>query len=200
MSQDPFSNPNARRPSSGSPVAETSPFDPTGPPKKKRRVWLWVLLTVLGGGFLSLIVCCGAGAYFVQNYGSAIFEPARVELNQLADVREEVGDIESLSMNFFETVEEGKSNPEFVILDGQSETGPFQVSVKMTNDAKLEKAFLVMPDGSRKPIDLERLVSATAEIASPDGADTPGAEVDADDQVIDATERELRELESDLGQ
>jgi len=55
-----------------------------------------------------------------------------------------VGDIESLSMNFFEDGRRKQNRiQELSFLDGaQSRNRPFQVSVKMTNDAKLEKGII----------------------------------------------------------
>ncbi len=154
MSQDPFHRDTN--------VSSATPDGTSSPPPKKRRLWLRVLLILFGGGFLTLLICCGAGAYLVQNHGGFIFDPIRKEMNQMAEVHEQVGDIESLNMDFFATVEEGKNNPDFVIFNGQSETGPFQVSAKMSNSGELEKVFLVMPNGDRKPIDMSKRVAPPA--------------------------------------
>lgn len=123
--------------------------------RPQRRVWLWALSIFFGGGFLCLLICCGAGAYLLQNYGSVVFEQTRAELNQSADLRDQIGKIESLTINFPATVEESKTNPEFMILKGQAETGPVELSVKISNAGELEKAFLVLPDESRRPIELQ---------------------------------------------
>ncbi|MCM2372955.1 hypothetical protein [Aporhodopirellula aestuarii] len=200
MSNDPLKSGNH---TDGVGVAGNEPG--VAAPKKNRRTCLWIAGIVIGGGLFSLIVCCGVGLYLVQNYGSSIFEPVRGELNQLADLRSEVGNIESLSMNVFATVDEGKSNPDFMILDGKAEQRDFQVSVKMTNAGELQKVFLVMPDGSRKPISLDNRVGSTTVVPSPDSADddqeaTAGAAATdaASDETLDPTELEIRELESEL--
>lgn len=206
MSNDPFPSGN---PTGNSGVAGGQPGAPVAP--KSRRTCLWIVALLLGGGLFCLIICCGVGLYGVQNYGSAIFEPIRSQLNQMAELRSEVGEIESLSMNVFATVEEGKANPEFMILDGKSEKGDFQLSIKMTNAGELQKVFLVMPDGSRKPIDMDNRVSSTTVVPPPgaeggepssdeqEGNGPPSGVADSEDgDVLDPTERELRELESEL--
>tara|TARA_A100001391_G_scaffold148940_3_gene106382 strand:- start:563 stop:1120 length:558 start_codon:yes stop_codon:yes gene_type:complete len=162
MSQDPFQR-----------DTDASTFTPDGtasPPKKKRRIWVKVIAALIGGGFLTLLICCGTGLYAVQNYGGFMFDPIRKDLNQMVELREQVGEIGSLNMNVFGTVEEGRNNPEYVIFDGQSEQGPFQVSVKMNPAGDLEKVFFVRPDGSRQPIDMTKRLESTSE--------TSDAEVD----------------------
>src|SRR6056297_3015504 len=91
-------NPNA----SSFPPGESSLLggsDPS-PPPPKRRSCLWISVGCLGAGFLGLIVCCGIGTIGLQQQGHLIFEPVRMELNQMPDVTSEVGQIERLSMNF----------------------------------------------------------------------------------------------------
>lgn len=178
MSQDPFHR-----------DANVSPAMPGGassPPPRKRRLWLWVLLIVFGGGFLSLLICCGAGAYLVQNHGAFIFDPVRKELNQVADVQEQIGEIESLNIDFFGTVEEGKNNPDFVIFNGQSDSGPFQLSAKMATSGELEKVFLVMPDGSREPIDMSERVAPSAADEDPDASDPPADGDSVDEPLVES--------------
>lgn len=168
MSQDPFHR------DSNAPT--TMPEGSPPPPPKKRRSWLSLMLILFGGGFLTLLICCGAGAYLVQNYGGAIFDPVRKEMNQMAELHAEVGEIQTLNMNFISTVEEGKTNPDFVIFEGESDRGPVRISAKMATSGELEKVFLIMSDGSRKPIDMsKRLAAPPAEgdskPAAPDTAD-----------------------------
>ncbi|MFG0287603.1 MAG: hypothetical protein ACF8CQ_05500 [Rhodopirellula sp. JB044] len=204
MSNDSFSSGSSSGPTGQS---GNSPGVPGGQPDnvsaaKKRKTCLWILGILLGGGFFLMLVCCGVGLYGVQNYGSVIFEPVRAELNQMAELRSEVGNIESLNMNVFATVEEGESNPEFVILDGKSDQGDIQLSVKMDNSGELQKVFLVLPDGSRKPIDMDKRVGSTTVVPAPtQGGDSEQTPVDAGESnatPLDETERELRELEAEL--
>lgn len=171
MSQDPFHR------DSNAPAAMPEGTPPT--PPKKRRNWLRVLLILFGGGFLTLLICCGAGVYLVQNYGGIIFDPVRKEMNQMAQLHGEVGEIQSLNMNFTATAEEGKTNPDFIIFEGQSDRGAVRISAKMATSGKLEKVFLIMPDGSRKPIDMsKRLAAAPADGDSSSVAPRPA---DADE-------------------
>lgn len=171
MSQDPFHR--------DSHAPTVMPEGTPPPPARKRRLWLRWLLILFGGGFLTLLVCCGAGAYLVQNYGGAIFEPVRKEMNQMADLRSEVGEIQSLNMNFVATVEEGKTNPDFVIFEGQSDRGPVRISARMATSGELEKVFLIMSDGSRKPIDMTKRLTAPS--ADGDSVPAPPRPVHADE-------------------
>lgn len=174
MSQDPFHR--------DSNVPTAMPEGTPPPPPKKRRNWLRVLLVLFGGGFLTLLICCGAGAYLVQNYGGAIFDPVRKELNQMTDLRSEVGEIQSLNLNFTATTEELKTNPEFAIFEGQSDRGPIRISAKMKTSGELEKVFLIMSDNSRKPIDIRKRVAAP----SAEGDSTPGEPRSADADEVSA--------------
>ncbi len=170
----------------------SAPSGRTSPPPTRPRKWLRIIVTLLAGGFLTLLICCGVGAYFVQNHGSFIFDPMRKEMNQFAELHEEVGEIQSLNINFFATVEEGEANPEYVILDGTSESGPFQLSVKMANSGDVKKIFLVMDDGNRKPIDMSRKLDAdapdTAGHADSSGAETIDERDAAKDETVNPTE------------
>ncbi|TWT75011.1 hypothetical protein [Allorhodopirellula solitaria] len=189
MSQDPFQR-DTNEPA-------FAPGENQAPPARKRRKWLWIFAMLLSGGFLTVLVCCGAGLYWIENYGSFVFDPMRDEMNEMAELREQVGEIESLNLNVSATVEEAKANPEFAMLDGQADQGPFQVSVRMTKEGDLEKVFVVMPDGSRNPIDISKRIDPPAVDADQEtGADEKsdaGKKTDAD-EASDADE------ESDAGQ
>ncbi|SMP65557.1 hypothetical protein SAMN06265222_10985 [Neorhodopirellula lusitana] len=169
-------------------------FSGVNPPPKKSRTWLWVLGIVFGLGFLGLIVCCGLMTFGFSKYGSVVFEPVRGELNQSAQVQENVGNVEELTMNFSATVKEAEANPEFVILDAVTETGPQQFSVKMGAAGEVEEAYLVQPDGTR--LELE-MTSSNSDLAPFDESDISTGELESDEPV-DAAEQELRDLESSL--
>jgi hypothetical protein len=141
------------------------------------------------------------GAYLAQNYGHFMFEPHRQQMNRMADMQEEVGTIETLNINFSETGKEGSRNKDFMILDGVSDKGEFQVSMKLNNTNEIEKLFLVKPDGSRQPIDINKLVDSSTAVPAGGAEQTSTAdstESSEDPQSLDSTERELRNLEVEL--
>jgi hypothetical protein len=79
-----------------------------GPASRKKKARSWTCLTIVfAGGFAVLLICCGGGAgivWFGMNVLSAEIE------NQLRDnelVKEHIGVIESLQMDFSRSVAEG---------------------------------------------------------------------------------------------
>lgn len=169
----------------------------SGPPPKKK--WPWIVGTILGLGFLSMLVCCGVAYYAYSQIGglSAVFEPVKAELNQMADVNDEVGEIETMSMNFGDTVTEAEKNPDFIVFDLKGTTGSAQVAVKVSDDGGVEEAVLILPDGTRKPVDVTK--------TSGDDFDFDQIEIDSgqsgsDDPESkeDTTDQQLSELESSL--
>lgn len=207
MSNDPFQTNNPQRGGS-QPFGNDGGFpgQPQAPPKKK--TWLWVLLIVAGLGFVSLVICCGVGAFGVSKFGAVVFEPVRNELNQLEQVQASAGQIDKLSMNFGATVKEAESYPDFIILDAETADGPRQFSVKLGDEAAIEAAYLIQADGTREELDLNAIGNQPPPQSS-DSASPMNSPMDsnpnesnpagaADAVPMDATEKELRELESAL--
>jgi hypothetical protein len=135
----------------------TNPI-PATPPQKKNRKWLWILCGFSGLGMIGLVICCGVGSLYFTEISAALLEPTREELNELAQVKEDGGGIQKLTMNFAGTRKEAETNPDFVILDAFTRTGSRQFSVKMSRDGSIEEAFLILDDGTRQKLDLERRI------------------------------------------
>ncbi|KLU04466.1 putative transmembrane protein [Rhodopirellula islandica] len=165
------------------------------PPAKKK--WPMILAIVLGLGFLSLVVCCGVSWYAMSKVGglAVVFEPVKEDLNRMPEVTEEIGSIESMSMNFSETVNEAEQNPDFIVFDLEGTTGSAKAAVKVGSDGGVEKAVLILPDGTRKELDPSNQSASVPSVPSIPRLD----ETQTDDTTFeDETERELRELESSL--
>ncbi|MFG0267850.1 MAG: hypothetical protein ACF8AM_22265 [Rhodopirellula sp. JB055] len=158
-----------------------------------------ILAIVLGLGFLSMVVCCGVSWYAMSKVGglAVVFEPVKEDLNQMPEVTDEIGSIESMSMNFSETVNEAEKNPDFIVFDLEGTRGSAKAAVKVGSDGGVEEAILILPDGTRKELDPSNRSSA---IPSDTGLDdgTLGDGATDDTAFEDDTERELRELESSL--
>ncbi|MCC9641155.1 hypothetical protein LOC71_02640 [Rhodopirellula sp. JC740] len=171
-------------------VVNASPGFGNQPAAKKR--WPMILAIVLGLGFLSMIVCCGVAWYAVGQMGGMgmVFEPVKAELNRMPEVTEEVGQIESMSMNFSETVAEAEENPDFIVFDLECTNGPAKAAVKVADDGGVEEAILILPDGTRKEINTS--LRGAAPVNEPLSFEVEEGTIE------DATERELRELESSL--
>lgn len=172
--------------------------DTNATPPRQRRRWLWILFSVFGLGTLGLITCCGVGSFYFSEISASLLEPARAELNELTQIQEECGNIEALSMNFAGTLKEAEIHRDFVILDAQTESGPQQFSIKMNPDGSVEQAYLIRKDGTRQELDFNSRVAVASSTGpkSQQGSNFPPASQEA--QVLDATELELRKLESEL--
>ncbi|PHQ35989.1 hypothetical protein [Rhodopirellula bahusiensis] len=169
---------------------------PGGPgaqsPVKKK--WPMVLAIVLGLGFVSMVICCGVLWYAMSQVGGlgVVFEPVKEELNRMPAVTEEIGEIESMSMNFGETVNEAEENPDFIVFDLEGTSGSAKAAVKVGSDGGIEEAILILPDGTRKELD-----SSNPSATIPDDLGALNQPID-EMTIEDETERELRELESSL--
>lgn len=162
------------------------------PPAKKK--WPMILAIVLGLGFLSMVICCGVLWFAMSKVGGlgAMFEPVRQELNRMPGVTEEIGEVESMSMNFGETVNEAEQNPDFIVFDLEGTSGSAKAAVKVGPNGGVEEAILILPDGTRKELDSSSSSTRLPDDLGPE--DEPAEEMTFEDE----TERELRELESSL--
>lgn len=84
-------DPDPRRPS-------PSPYgEPQSPPPQAQRTgrptWVWLLL---GGGGLSLLLCCGIGTFALMALGANVMEvEVRDQLRDNPKLREHLGEIQS---------------------------------------------------------------------------------------------------------
>lgn len=104
-------------------------------------------------------------------------------------------------MNFAGTLKEAEDHQDFVILDADTEAGPFQFSVKMNADGSIDQAFLIPEDGSREQLDLSsrglgKPIDSGQESEIPN-TNRPGPTSENLD-AVDETERELKRIESEL--
>ncbi len=110
MSQ-PFGNqPTTPLPGGPAPVGGPAPAafgqPPYAPPPRKSNWWVW-LLGGCGCSAVLLVLCCGGVTYFGVSKGlGAAGEMLKKEVADNADVKEQLGEITSISMNLMETAQE----------------------------------------------------------------------------------------------
>jgi len=96
------------------------------PPPKKSKWWLWLLLGA-GGALLALVVCCGGVAMFGMGAANNVIGTAlRQEVENAPAVKEHLGDIKSLSVNYIESGEESQKRGggnNMLVVDAQGSKG-----------------------------------------------------------------------------
>lgn len=209
MSNDPFNQSTPGSAAGGypdpaqNPMTADSPYAAQGasqgPPSKSGRTCLWVLGIGSLLGVVLMIACCGGGYFLMGTF----FDMTRQEINTMADVQEQFGPVESMSMNLGATVTEAENNPEYLVFDITSDSGKqAQLAIKMSdqaNGSQVEDAILIQPDGQRVPIDVARKVGTVSVPAPNPPAEPIGSQPDNEPAVpSDATEIQLQELESAL--
>ncbi|EMB14403.1 hypothetical protein [Rhodopirellula europaea] len=189
---DPF-DPNRAYQNPLTPEVVGGPGGPGAQPPAKKK-WPMILAIVLGLGFVSMLICCGVLWFAMSKVGGlgAVFEPVRADLNRMPEVTDEIGEIESMSMNFGETVNEAEENPDFIVFDLEGTSGSAKAAVKVGPGGGVDEAILILPDGTRKELNASNPSSTI-----PDGLGSDDEPID-EMTFEDETERELRELESSL--
>jgi Cytochrome oxidase complex assembly protein 1 len=138
---DPFENPNAPG------------FNQPQTPPKKGNGWL---IGCAIAGLLGVLICCGGGA-FLTYFGMGKAGDAIVEqFSAHPTVVENFGEIESAKISWGDTVEASQGGESIMSVDikGSKSDGKLQFSQdKSTGEFK--SVVLIMPDGTRIPIDVE---------------------------------------------
>ncbi|MEM9368474.1 MAG: hypothetical protein AAGD07_20970 [Planctomycetota bacterium] len=163
------------------------------PVKKKSRLWLWILVIVLGVGALSVALCCGGGYYAATQLSGMVFVPA---VNQIPEVQQEVGTVESMAIDFGATVEVAEDNPDFVVFEMQGTKGSGKIAIKPGNEGEIGEAFLIRQDGTRVTLSTGGGPSTSL---PPEPLEPAPLEFETE---LDPTDAQLQELESalDIGQ
>jgi hypothetical protein len=189
---DPFDQSNQSDP-------YVNPNEPGVPTKKKGRGCMWAVIGVLGFGFVSLLVCCG-GVYFIgTNYSGLVYVDS---VNGMPQVTDRVGKVESMNVNFGETINQAQNYPEHIVFDVSGTQGTASLLIKPGDDGSLEAAYLIEESGEIVEIDLAGSSNMPIEVNLPEVPGPGDSESAVDDQPTteaERAERELRELESELG-
>ncbi|QDT06820.1 hypothetical protein K227x_52410 [Rubripirellula lacrimiformis] len=148
--ENPFdANPNAPGNSGG--------VYPDSPPKKsKAKFWLMGCGIL---GFVGLLVCCGGPLLMTQFGLSMLAGEFQKQLDGNPVIVEHIGEIESLSMNWSETIAraqnaEGGSEELAFEISGTKGSGVVMIQQDQSGDGTgMQSATLVMEDGTRYPIE-----------------------------------------------
>ena len=129
-----------------------------GPPQKKSKTWLWVLGILGALGVVGALVCCG-GTFFAYKAGTGMMAEAfKAQLSGNPVIEEQIGTIDSMSMNLGATSEYGQSSPGSIAFDISGSKGSGTILIKQQPGADgqpgIGSAELIMPDGSRHAIDV----------------------------------------------
>jgi hypothetical protein len=82
---------------------------PYAPPPRKSNWWVW-LLGGCGCSAVLLVLCCGGFSYWGFSKATGVIgDQLKKEVADNADVKENLGEIQSISMNLMETAEEKKN-------------------------------------------------------------------------------------------
>jgi len=99
---------------------------PYAPPPRKSNWWVW-LLGGCGCSAVLLVLCCGGLTYFGVSKGlGAAGEQLKKQVADNADVKEQLGEIESISMNLMETGQEKQKhndNSNWLVFDAKGSEG-----------------------------------------------------------------------------
>ncbi|QDV60967.1 MULTISPECIES: hypothetical protein [Crateriforma] len=141
------------------------------PPAKKSNTWLWVLGILAALLLVGALACCGGGYFFASKFtefaGMAIVE----QLSDNPVIQDNVGDIESASINLQETAQYAQDNPgeNRMIVDIVGSKSDAQLAIEQQGE-DVASAELIMPDGTTYDVPLEGT-----------GFDTDMGDIDAGD-------------------
>ncbi|NND97995.1 MAG: hypothetical protein HKN47_11765 [Pirellulaceae bacterium] len=131
--------------------------------KKGGSVWVWIFAIVGVLGLVGVMVCCGGG-YFAYRQGTAFLaDEIKVKLDGNPVIEENIGEIESMSMNFSAVVEEAQKQqeqgnneaPPSLVFDIEGTKGSGRVLVRQDPSGQPDALELIMSDGTRHKIELE---------------------------------------------
>ena len=155
-------------------MAPNNPFDTPNdgnqypnqqaPPPKGSNTWLWVFGILGAIGIVGMMVCCG-GMYFAYQQGTQfVGEELKNQLAGNPTIEENIGEIQTVSMNFSDLVaevqkhqEEGREGPPPQLLyDIEGTKGKGKILLRQDPaTGQPVPSELVMEDGTRHEIDIE---------------------------------------------
>jgi hypothetical protein len=137
---------------------------------------------------LMLLVCCGGGYWLFQFVSGEMSRELERRLAGNPVMQEHIGELESVRLDFMETSQqsqqaqqEGKRGVLVFTVEGSKGNGQLHVNQDESNQPDFSTATLVLPDGTRLPVD--------ASVES-DDIDLDGLEMDIED-LIDSGQLEL---------
>ncbi|QDT13881.1 hypothetical protein [Planctomycetes bacterium K23_9] len=152
-------------------MAPNNPFESNQPGSsnggpvqpKKTNTWLWVFGIIGGLGLLAVMVCCGVGYYGYSKGTQMVADEMKGQLAGNAVIEENIGEINSMSMNLSAVIEEAKKQqeagndgaPPSMVFDIEGSKGSGRILMKNEPGGQPNEVELVMADGSRHTIPLE---------------------------------------------
>ncbi len=128
------------------------------PTPKKSNTWLWVLGIIGGIGILGAIVCCGGSFALYRAGSSALAEQLKQNLAGHPTINDQIGDIQSMSMDLIATGKAGEAKPGTIAfkIEGSKGSGFIEIHQDELNRVNqgqgLSSAELVMSNGTRYPL------------------------------------------------
>ena len=159
MSQ-PFSNQPGGAPIQGAPATAAGYGDaPFSSPPPKSRFWMW-LLGGCGCSVVLALLCCGGFAYWGYSVGEkGLTTLVRQEIADNAEVKQHLGEINSLTTDFIESAQEkqsrgGTSNWLVFHAEGTKVKGKFigELAGQPKQGGTFTTLELRLPDGKTIPI------------------------------------------------
>lgn len=131
-------------------------FGHSPPPSKSGK---GCLIGCLGVGFLAVFVCCGGTVAVMYFALSVLSDEYKRQLTGNPVIEEHIGNIESMEFSWSATVEENSGNQgggAQIGFEIQGSKGSGRVLIEQDQGAgnMIKSAILVLPDGTRIPIDL----------------------------------------------
>ena len=128
------------------------------PQRKPSRWWLW-LLGGLGCSGVLLLLCCGGLTYFGVSKGlGALADMVKNEVADNDDVKENLGELTSVTMNLMGTSNEQKArgnSSNLIVFDAEGTEGKGQFVVETSQGGQgspFNSIELKLPDGTIKKI------------------------------------------------
>jgi hypothetical protein len=158
MSQ-PFSDQPGAAPMGGHAAPAGYGQGPFAPPPQKSRFWTW-LLGGCGCSAVLLLLCCGGFAYWGYTVGQqGLATLIRQEVADNAEVKEHLGEINSLSTDFIESAQEKQNrggNSNWLVFHAEGTKGKGKFIGELSGQPKAGGTFtsieLRLPDGKTIPI------------------------------------------------
>ncbi len=138
-------------------------------PQQGSNTWLWIIGIIGVLGVVGVLVCCG-GFYALFSFGSGWLANAfQEQLQGNPVIVENIGEIESMEMNFSKTGQEAQnSDGDLIAFDihGTKSSGTILIEQdKSSGDGtRIGSAILILEDGSRVKVPLEDWVDEEFDI------------------------------------